>query len=342
MASGSATSAATRRWSAAPSARKLNADVTLPLTVVGIMPPGFDYPRGADVFVPAAPLLRTFAPKASGPAREHAQVAEGLLRRRTPEAGRRRGSRDSGADPGLAQPRPRGRPRGAALDRAAADPRLPAGAGRARAADAARRRAPHAAHRLRERRRSAGVPRVAAPARPGDPRRARRVAPPAGRTGPRSTAPCSPRCRSRPRSRWRGACCACSCGWRPATCRGSATWRCSTSACSRFGAAATFATAVALRAVADPGRAPRRRAERARARRERRLRSARPARPARGGRRPGRHRRRAAVRHGALPPHRPRAGRAPCSASIPSSSLVLLGAAPTPRTSNAGTRSWIA
>ena len=45
---------------------KLNADVTLPLTVVGIMPPGFDYPRGADVFVPAAPLLRTFAPKGPG------------------------------------------------------------------------------------------------------------------------------------------------------------------------------------------------------------------------------------------------------------------------------------
>ena len=45
---------------------KLNADVTLPLTVVGIMPAGFDYPRGADVFVPAAPLLRTFAPKGPG------------------------------------------------------------------------------------------------------------------------------------------------------------------------------------------------------------------------------------------------------------------------------------
>ncbi|MEO6011732.1 MAG: ABC transporter permease, partial [Vicinamibacteraceae bacterium] len=31
------------------------------LTVVGIMPAGFDYPRGAEVFLPAAPLLRTFA-----------------------------------------------------------------------------------------------------------------------------------------------------------------------------------------------------------------------------------------------------------------------------------------
>lgn len=32
-----------------------------PLEVVGIMPASFDYPRGADVFVPAAPLLRTYS-----------------------------------------------------------------------------------------------------------------------------------------------------------------------------------------------------------------------------------------------------------------------------------------
>ena len=41
---------------------RLNADLpSLPLVVVGIMPATFDYPRGADVFLPAAPLLRTFA-----------------------------------------------------------------------------------------------------------------------------------------------------------------------------------------------------------------------------------------------------------------------------------------
>lgn len=41
---------------------KLNAEKPpVSLTVVGIMPAGFDYPRGADVFVPAAPLLRTFS-----------------------------------------------------------------------------------------------------------------------------------------------------------------------------------------------------------------------------------------------------------------------------------------
>ena len=45
---------------------KLNAELPpVSLTVVGIMPAGFDYPRGADVFLPAAPLLRTFA--GSGP-----------------------------------------------------------------------------------------------------------------------------------------------------------------------------------------------------------------------------------------------------------------------------------
>ena len=41
---------------------RLNAGLpSLPLVVVGIMPAVFDYPRGADVFLPAAPLLRTFA-----------------------------------------------------------------------------------------------------------------------------------------------------------------------------------------------------------------------------------------------------------------------------------------
>ncbi|MFI5076261.1 MAG: ABC transporter permease, partial [Vicinamibacteria bacterium] len=40
---------------------KLNADVTVPLTVVGIMPAAFDFPRGADVYLPAGPLLRGFA-----------------------------------------------------------------------------------------------------------------------------------------------------------------------------------------------------------------------------------------------------------------------------------------
>jgi putative ABC transport system permease protein len=41
---------------------KLNAESPpIPVTVVGIMPQGFAYPRGADVFVPAAPLLRTFS-----------------------------------------------------------------------------------------------------------------------------------------------------------------------------------------------------------------------------------------------------------------------------------------
>jgi putative ABC transport system permease protein len=45
---------------------RLNADSPpFAVTVVGIMPAGFDYPRGADVFVPAAPLLRTFS--APGP-----------------------------------------------------------------------------------------------------------------------------------------------------------------------------------------------------------------------------------------------------------------------------------
>ena len=41
---------------------RLNADLPpLAVVVVGIMPAAFDYPRGADVYVPAAPLLRTFA-----------------------------------------------------------------------------------------------------------------------------------------------------------------------------------------------------------------------------------------------------------------------------------------
>jgi putative ABC transport system permease protein len=45
---------------------KLNAErPPVTLTVVGIMPAAFDYPRGADVFVPARPLLRGFA--GSGP-----------------------------------------------------------------------------------------------------------------------------------------------------------------------------------------------------------------------------------------------------------------------------------
>ena len=33
----------------------------LPITVVGIMPAAFDFPRGADVFVPAGPLRGPFA-----------------------------------------------------------------------------------------------------------------------------------------------------------------------------------------------------------------------------------------------------------------------------------------
>ena len=46
---------------------RLNAELPpMALTVVGIMPAGFDYPRGADVYVPAAPLLRTFAPPGPG------------------------------------------------------------------------------------------------------------------------------------------------------------------------------------------------------------------------------------------------------------------------------------
>ena len=41
---------------------KVNAESPpIVLTVVGIMPPGYDYPRGAEVFVPAGPLLRMFA-----------------------------------------------------------------------------------------------------------------------------------------------------------------------------------------------------------------------------------------------------------------------------------------
>ena len=41
---------------------KLSAEAPpLMLAVVGIMPAGFDYPRGADVYLPAGPLLRGFA-----------------------------------------------------------------------------------------------------------------------------------------------------------------------------------------------------------------------------------------------------------------------------------------
>ena len=41
---------------------KLNAESPpLSMSIVGIMPAAFDYPRGADVFVPAAPLLRTYS-----------------------------------------------------------------------------------------------------------------------------------------------------------------------------------------------------------------------------------------------------------------------------------------
>ncbi len=41
---------------------KLSADrPPVPVEIVGIMPPAFDFPRGADIWVPAAPLLRTFA-----------------------------------------------------------------------------------------------------------------------------------------------------------------------------------------------------------------------------------------------------------------------------------------
>jgi putative ABC transport system permease protein len=46
---------------------KLNAGApTFSVTVVGIMPAGFDYPRGADVFLPAASLLRTYSPPGPG------------------------------------------------------------------------------------------------------------------------------------------------------------------------------------------------------------------------------------------------------------------------------------
>jgi predicted permease len=55
---------------------KLNAGMpAFPVEVVGIMPAAFDFPRGADVFVPAAPLLRTFA--GPGP-HEPAETLNGL------------------------------------------------------------------------------------------------------------------------------------------------------------------------------------------------------------------------------------------------------------------------
>ena len=55
---------------------RLNADQPpLSVVVVGVMPAAFDYPRGADVFLPAAPLMRTFA--GTGPS-EPARTLAGL------------------------------------------------------------------------------------------------------------------------------------------------------------------------------------------------------------------------------------------------------------------------
>jgi hypothetical protein len=37
------------------------------LVVAGVMPPDFDYPRGAEAWVPAAPLIRTYGTAWQGP-----------------------------------------------------------------------------------------------------------------------------------------------------------------------------------------------------------------------------------------------------------------------------------
>ena len=95
---------------------KLSAEVPpLMLAVVGIMPAGFDYPRGADVYLPAGPLLRGFAGTGPGQPENTLKWLKVFYAVGTPEARRRRRTRDAGADAGLAQPRPRGWPGGAAV-----------------------------------------------------------------------------------------------------------------------------------------------------------------------------------------------------------------------------------
>ena len=197
------------------------------VTVVGIMPAGFDYPRGADVFVPAAPLLRSFALR-SRRARAQHEVAAGVLRRRTPEAGRRRHDGGAGTDAGLARPRPRGRPRAAAArsccsrfastcsDRPAPVLRTLLGGALLMLLIAAANVAGLQVSRG-----------VAAPARAGDPLGARRLAAPARRARPRRERRAHRgSARGRPRRRL-GAAPACSSGWRRATCRASARSPCS-------------------------------------------------------------------------------------------------------------------
>ena len=147
------------------------------IPIVGVLPAGFDFPRGAEVWLPAEPLVRSaaadFTRGDEGAALRWLRVFFAVARLQT---GRQRRPGRARTHPRHAHDRHEGRSRASDGCRGHAGDRFSRRAGKARALGAARRHDPVAAGRVCECGGPAGVPRRSAATIAGHPHRDRRVA----------------------------------------------------------------------------------------------------------------------------------------------------------------------